>query len=529
MNNSDRILSAAAAEAEEEEEEDDSATVLAPGFRFHPTDDELVTYYLKRKILNKPLLIDAIGEVDLYKSEPWDLPAKSKIKSRDLEWYFFSPLDRKQSNNRLRTNRGTEMGYWKTTGKDREVRHGGKVVGMKKTLVYHQGRAPRGKRTNWVMHEYRLDGSDGVVEESYVVCRIFQKTGPGPQNGAQYGAPFVEEEWDKLTPGGQNNNNNNLFVINAPGQQDCNDDCVDESNDVAYLQMTDLLQNQDASNNSTNPPLHFPSELETIISQENQENQENQKNQENHSSTVLDASSPAKTPDEFLELNDLASDLLSLPNDDQTLNETLNFDDFFEPSDSLMQMSEVIYSPQMSVDFVDEFLTYYDAPDDNLFYDDFGFDSNKVINENVSNGIQAGASSSVKLQEGNNNMFSENEDLNILSDKKPLGKFASFLDSFSAPPAFAEEFPASSSKLATSATSKSLMDPVRVDPVHLTSNLIQIGNDADVELLLSYKFDSNPKYHCGVSAVLRGGFCMFLLSAFMLLVSYKIGLCVCEH
>jgi hypothetical protein len=30
-----------------------------------------------------------------------------------------------------------------------------------------------------------------------VVCRIFQKAGPGPQNGAQYGAPFVEEEWDK--------------------------------------------------------------------------------------------------------------------------------------------------------------------------------------------------------------------------------------------------------------------------------------------------------------------------------------------
>jgi hypothetical protein len=35
------------------------------------------------------------------------------------------------------------------------------------------------------------------MQDSFVVCRIFQKAGPGPQNGAQYGAPFVEEEWEE--------------------------------------------------------------------------------------------------------------------------------------------------------------------------------------------------------------------------------------------------------------------------------------------------------------------------------------------
>ena len=48
-------------------------TALAPGFRFHPTDEELVIYYLKHKVCGKPFRINAISEVDIYKSEPWDL------------------------------------------------------------------------------------------------------------------------------------------------------------------------------------------------------------------------------------------------------------------------------------------------------------------------------------------------------------------------------------------------------------------------------------------------------------------------
>lgn len=173
-------------------------TSLGPGFRFHPTDIELVCYYLKRKILRKPL-IEAIAELELYKFSPWDLPDKSCLRSKDREWYFFCPKDRKYSNG-PRTNRATETGFWKTTGKDRAISYESKTVGMKKTLIFHLGRAPRGDRTNWVMHEYRLEIKDladaGISQDSYVLCKIFQKSGAGPRNGEDHGAPFKEEEWE---------------------------------------------------------------------------------------------------------------------------------------------------------------------------------------------------------------------------------------------------------------------------------------------------------------------------------------------
>ncbi|KAJ0470368.1 putative transcription factor NAM family [Helianthus annuus] len=208
-----------------------AASSLAPGFRFHPTDEELVRYYLRRKICGKPFRFDAISDVDVYKVEPWDLPGLSRLKTRDLEWYFFSVLDKKYGNG-SRTNRATDRGYWKTTGKDRSVYHRSQLVGMKKTLVYHIGRAPKGERTNWVMHEYRLIDQDlekaGISQDAFVLCRIFRKSGSGPKNGEQYGAPFVEEEWE----------DDELVMV--PKQESAEELLVDD--DDAYLDAEDLEQ-----------------------------------------------------------------------------------------------------------------------------------------------------------------------------------------------------------------------------------------------------------------------------------------------
>ncbi|GAB4846488.1 hypothetical protein Ancab_025493 [Ancistrocladus abbreviatus] len=163
---------------------DNSQSNLPPGFRFHPTDEELITYYLLKKVLDSSFTGRAIAEVDLNKCEPWELPEKAKMGEK--EWYFFSLRDRKYPTG-LRTNRATEAGYWKATGKDREI-YSSKtcsLVGMKKTLVFYRGRAPKGEKSNWVMHEYRLEGKFAYhylsrsSKDEWVISRVFQKSGAG--------------------------------------------------------------------------------------------------------------------------------------------------------------------------------------------------------------------------------------------------------------------------------------------------------------------------------------------------------------
>nr|GMC47681.1 NAC domain-containing protein 78-like [Ipomoea batatas] len=124
---------------------------MGPGFRFHPTDEELVVYYLRRKVRRKPFHVEAIAVVDIYKHEPWEL----HVDSREAEWHFFTRTEKKYING-SKINRATINGFWKATGRDRAVHHKSQIVGLKKTLVYHAGRAPAGKRTDWLMHEYRL-------------------------------------------------------------------------------------------------------------------------------------------------------------------------------------------------------------------------------------------------------------------------------------------------------------------------------------------------------------------------------------
>ncbi|CAD5180597.1 unnamed protein product [Musa acuminata subsp. malaccensis] len=143
-----------------------------PGFRFHPTEEELLDFYLRRMVQGKKLQLEIISTINLYHYDPWELPGMAKIGER--EWYFYVPRDRRQASGG-RPSRTTERGFWKATGCERPVRSAAdpkRLIGYKKTLVYYQGRAPRGSKTDWVMNEYRLP--DPLLKD-VVLCKVYRK------------------------------------------------------------------------------------------------------------------------------------------------------------------------------------------------------------------------------------------------------------------------------------------------------------------------------------------------------------------
>lgn len=457
-----------------------STKLMAPGFRFHPTDEELVRYYLRRKIIGKPLRFDAISEIDIYKVEPWDLPGMSRLKTRDLEWYFFSVLDRKHGNG-AKTNRATERGYWKTTGKDRAVNHKSKVVGMKKTLVFHSGRAPKGQRTNWVMHEYKLIDEEldkaGIAQDALVLCRVFQKSGAGPKNGEKYGAPFVEEEWEE----------DELEIVpkeEAAEEVEFGDDIYLDGHDLEQILGTDtpvddapLPLNCYCEENASNS-------WETSNSFEEAQNWLQQPDeQESFDPAIQQNANPVKhefmsEPSNSVNAEDVDY-LLDEPIVTATDNLQFNDGAFLEASD----LSRPIEVDTSGFDMLEEYLTFFDADDDfqsmgfnpplMMGGDDHVSDLASLEEKNIGEVADQPIAPSEEPEDQKNNVASSSklEPSKFGSDYKyPFMKQAScMLGGIPAPPAFASEFPSKNAALRMNSSSEASSS------IHVTG-LIQITN-----------------------------------------------------
>ncbi|KAJ0763509.1 putative transcription factor NAM family [Helianthus annuus] len=196
---------------------------LPPGFRFHPTDEELIMFYLKNQALSKPCPVSIIPEVDIYKFDPWELPEKTEFGEK--EWYFFTPRDRKYPNG-IRPNRAAVSGYWKATGTDKAIYSGSKYVGVKKALVFYKGRPPKGTKTDWIMHEYRLNESRSqptkkigsmrvspiipLCLDDWVLCRIYKK------KSAERPLEQREENVNTQTTPSDENNTKEILSMKIP-------------------------------------------------------------------------------------------------------------------------------------------------------------------------------------------------------------------------------------------------------------------------------------------------------------------------
>ena len=97
------------------------------------------------------------------------------------DWYFFSHKDKKYPTG-TRTNRATAVGFWKATGRDKAIYNAVKRIGMRKTLVFYKGRAPHGQKSDWIMHEYRLDDPAAVVSGDDAAATVSRRPSISPRS-----------------------------------------------------------------------------------------------------------------------------------------------------------------------------------------------------------------------------------------------------------------------------------------------------------------------------------------------------------
>ncbi|KAF8044502.1 hypothetical protein N665_9219s0001, partial [Sinapis alba] len=153
------------------------------GFRFRPTDEEIVDHYLRSKNMdgNTSHVDEVISTVDIYSFDPWELASHSITtrKATDYVWYFFGRKD----NRGERQSRKTKSGFWKKTGVTTDImrkRGNREKMGEKRVLVFHySGKILGGSKpkSEWVMHEYVTTflPSTQTAMVTYTVCKVMFK------------------------------------------------------------------------------------------------------------------------------------------------------------------------------------------------------------------------------------------------------------------------------------------------------------------------------------------------------------------
>ncbi|KAM3333943.1 hypothetical protein ACQJBY_028801 [Aegilops geniculata] len=180
---------------------------LPPGYRFYPTEEELICFYLRNKLDGSRGDIErVIPVVDVYSVDPLQL---SEIHERlcgggggggeGEPWFYFCARQEREARGG-RPSRTTPSGYWKAAGTPGVVYSADRrPIGLRKTMVFYRGRAPSGTKTKWKMNEYRAfqhehDGAGAAtatggphaaappnlppqLRSEFSLCRLYTKSG----------------------------------------------------------------------------------------------------------------------------------------------------------------------------------------------------------------------------------------------------------------------------------------------------------------------------------------------------------------
>ncbi|KAG1364001.1 NAC domain-containing protein 2 [Cocos nucifera] len=147
------------------------AVRVPAGYHFRPSDDEVLEHFLLRRVLGRPLTPNPIQELDIFRYDPEQLPLDIRERSDgEGPWGYFFVYgklgDDEGGGDGVRTTPG---GYWKVKGIEKDImdRKKKETIGFIREMVFYRGKAPRGKKTVWVLLEYRLNPTLGQLKNPH--------------------------------------------------------------------------------------------------------------------------------------------------------------------------------------------------------------------------------------------------------------------------------------------------------------------------------------------------------------------------
>ncbi|KAF3338112.1 NAC domain-containing protein 41 [Carex littledalei] len=133
---------------------------LPTGFRFVPSDEEIVLLYLSKKVQSLPMLplpeSSVMPEIQIAQFDPWNLPGDDH---EDVK-FFYTREEPEMMQRGMRMKRVCVAGLWRERGEEPILSpYARDVIAMKRTYTFERTggqRTANRPRATWTMHEYRL-------------------------------------------------------------------------------------------------------------------------------------------------------------------------------------------------------------------------------------------------------------------------------------------------------------------------------------------------------------------------------------